>query len=286
MAHSAALTPAAPAAVQSRAQALLEALARPPSGHPASGGYGTRRRRLGLRAADLYGVARDITPAYRRLEPRQAVRVAQALVDGGTLEGGILAYALLDRHRGAAESLTARDLPRLARNPDDWATADCFAGLVSGPAWRRGQIPDSLIVRWTRSRDRWWRRIALVSTVPLNRVSRGGTGDVPRTLRVCRLLVADRDDMVVKALSWALREVAKRDPAAARRFLERHRAGLAARVVREVTNKLTTGRKNPAAKRRAPATRARSRGGAIAARGRRVRGKAPARRASRRKRRP
>jgi hypothetical protein len=76
-------------------------------------------------------------------------------------------------------------------------------------------------------------------------VSRGGTSDVPRTLRLCRLLAADHEDMVVKAMSWALREVSKRDPAAVRAFLERHSGVLAARVVREVTNKLVTGRKNP-----------------------------------------
>jgi len=81
--------------------------------------------------------------------------------------------------------------------------------------------------------------------VPLNLGSRGGTGDVPRTLRICRLLAGDHDDMVVKGLSWALREAAKRDPAAVQAFLARHRGVLAARVVREVTNKLTTGRKNP-----------------------------------------
>ncbi len=31
---------------------------------------------------------------------------------------------------------------------------------------------------------------------------------------MCALLVTDRDDMVVKALSWALRDLAKRDPGA------------------------------------------------------------------------
>ena len=57
--------------------------------------------------------------------------------------------------------------------------------------------------------------------------------------------MADREDLVVKALSWALRALARRDPAAVRKFLAEHREKLAARVIREVENKLTTGRKNP-----------------------------------------
>jgi hypothetical protein len=46
-------------------------------------------------------------------------------------------------------------------------------------------------------------------------------------------------------LSWALRELAKREPAAVRGFLEEQGAAVAARVLREVCNKLHTGLKNP-----------------------------------------
>ena len=258
----------AAAALVRGARDRLAGLARPASDHPASGGHGSRLRRLGLRVPELRAVARELARDCRALPPRETVRVAQGLVDGGTFEGGLVAFELLWRHRAAAETLTAGDLARLARGADNWATADCFACLVSGPAWRRGRVDDTWNARWARSRDRWLRRIALVSTVPLNLTSRGGTGDVPRTLRVCRTLVSDHDDMVVKALSWALREVARRDPAAVRRFLERHRATIAPRVAREVTNKLMTGLKTPKAGRavrarrpaefrgaRAPATR-------------------------------
>jgi 3-methyladenine DNA glycosylase AlkD len=51
--------------------------------------------------------------------------------------------------------------------------------------------------------------------------------------------------MVVKALSWALREVAKKHPGEAQRFLARHQGALAPRVTREVQNKIDTGLKNP-----------------------------------------
>jgi 3-methyladenine DNA glycosylase AlkD len=106
-------------------------------------------------------------------------------------------------------------------------------------------VPDSLIKRWARSRDRWWRRAAVVSTVPLNNTTRGGAGDTRRTLLICNLVVCDRDEMVVKALSWALRELAKKDAKAVRAFLHTHKDLLAMRVQREVNNKLSTGLKNP-----------------------------------------
>lgn len=81
--------------------------------------------------------------------------------------------------------------------------------------------------------------------VALNVRSRGGQGDVPRTLEVCRILVDDHDDMVAKAMSWALRELAVHDPEAVHEFLKEHEKVLAARVKREVRNKLKTGLKNP-----------------------------------------
>jgi 3-methyladenine DNA glycosylase AlkD len=95
------------------------------------------------------------------------------------------------------------------------------------------------------SGDRWLRRAALVSTVALNMAADGGQGDAPRTLAICERLCDDRDDMVVKALSWALRALAHRDAEAARAFLARREHRLAARVRREVTSKLLTGLKSP-----------------------------------------
>jgi hypothetical protein len=59
------------------------------------------------------------------------------------------------------------------------------------------------------------------------------------------MLVADSDDMVVKAMSWALRALVVHDADAVGRFLAEHEGILAARVMREVRNKLATGLKNP-----------------------------------------
>jgi 3-methyladenine DNA glycosylase AlkD len=58
-------------------------------------------------------------------------------------------------------------------------------------------------------------------------------------------LIDDRDDMVVKAMSWALRNLISFDRQAVEVFLANHAERLAARVRREVLNKLETGLKNP-----------------------------------------
>lgn len=160
-----------------------------------------------------------------------------------------VAYELIQQDPAAAALLDERRLTRLARGMASWGEVDCFSVYLSGPAWRLRRVSDDVIHGWARSPDRWWRRAALVSTVPLNSRAHGGTGDARRTLRVCRILEGDRDPMVTKALSWALRELSKRDPAAVRGFLAARSGALAALVLREVRNKLETGLKNPGKRR-------------------------------------
>jgi 3-methyladenine DNA glycosylase AlkD len=160
-----------------------------------------------------------------------------------------VAYELIQNHKEAFRRLGEAELEEFGRGIDNWWSVDSFATSLAGPAWRRGQVGDELIHRWARSTDHWWRRAALVSTVPFNVKSQGGRGDVPRTLAVCRLLAEDQDDMVAKALSWALRELVVHDAPAVWAFLLEHEGVLAARVKREVASKLTTGLKNPRRKR-------------------------------------
>jgi 3-methyladenine DNA glycosylase AlkD len=183
----------------------------------------------------------------RRLASASAtdvVGVALALLDVPGFAHRFVGYELIAYHRAAMASLTETELEALARGMDSWEKVDTFGCYLAGPAWREGQVPDGLVHAWARSPDRWLRRTALVCTVALNLRARGGCGDAPRTLQVCEMLLHDRDDMVVKAMSWALRALSTRDPEAAAGFLARHRDELAPRVVRELTNKLTTGLKS------------------------------------------
>jgi 3-methyladenine DNA glycosylase AlkD len=170
-------------------------------------------------------------------------RVAFTLMARDDGADRFIAAELLAAHPAAMGTLDADDLRRLGRGMDSWDDVDVFACFLSGPAWRGRQLSDAEIRRWARSPDRWWRRAAVVSTVPLNNRARGGSGDPTRTLALCRLVLADRDPMVVKALSWALRELAKRDPTAVRQFISEHESEMPALARREVRTKLETGLK-------------------------------------------
>jgi 3-methyladenine DNA glycosylase AlkD len=195
-----------------------------------------------LKTAEIRTVRRWYSKRLAKASSDDVIKLAHRLIALGHRWVG---YELVQYHQAARASLGPTEVEALGQGIDSWATVDGFACLISGPAWRENQVPDTLIHKWARAEDRWWRRAALVSTIPLNVQARGGTGDVPRTLSICRLLVDDRDDMVFKAMSWALRVLVVHDAEAVRAFLAEYEDRLASRVKREVRNKLVTGLKNP-----------------------------------------
>ena len=162
---------------------------------------------------------------------------------GPAYESRMVAFQIASMHRGAFAMLDWRELERLGRTLDGWACVDQFARQLSGPAWQRGQITDARIRKWATSSDFWWRRVGLVSTIALNE-RHLGKGDAARTLTICEFFLDDRSDLHVKALSWALRELALRDPDAVIEYLVDREERLAPRVLREVRNKLETGHKD------------------------------------------
>jgi 3-methyladenine DNA glycosylase AlkD len=196
-------------------------------------------------AADLREVRREFSSRLKDAAPHVVIELATLLLEVPRFEYRFIGYELIHHHPSALARLNAWQLEQLGHGIATWSAVDCFAVYLAGPAWRERRVPNSLIHGWAHSADRWWRRAALVSTVPLNSKAQGGKGETYRTLQVCRILERDRDPMVVKALSWALRELAKRDPRAVREYVASRKDVLPALVLREVTNKLSTGVKNP-----------------------------------------
>ena len=199
---------------------------------------------LGVPAPQIRSVVRRLHREWKGEEAGRVLDLAYSLSRVPIHECRQVAYELLDRRKDARGLIGVRRVRGLGKGNDNWASVDAFSVLVAGPVWREGQIPDGEVLAWTVSKDRWWRRTALVSTVPLNMPSRGGSGDLARTFRVCGVLVADTDPMVAKALSWALRAAVAVDRGAVDGFIEAHREVLPALVRREVRNKLETGRKS------------------------------------------
>jgi 3-methyladenine DNA glycosylase AlkD len=93
----------------------------------------------------------------------------------------------------------------------DGSAPQIVGGWLAGRAWRR------TLEGLARSSSLWERRIAILATYHFIR-----RGEFEPTLHVARMLLADREDLIHKAVGWMLREVGERDLPALEQFLGEH----------------------------------------------------------------
>jgi 3-methyladenine DNA glycosylase AlkD len=101
------------------------------------------------------------------------------------------------------------------RHINSWALVDCSAPHVVGAhLFERSRRP---LDRLAKSKSLWERRIAMVATQFFIRKE-----DFADTLRIAKILLKDRADLIHKATGWMLREVGDRDVGVLEGFLKTH----------------------------------------------------------------
>ena len=115
---------------------------------------------------------------------------------------------------------------------NNWDLVDSSAPHIVG-AWlfTRSRSP---LRRLARSSSLWERRIGIIATQFFIR-----RGDFEETFRIADLLLADRHDLIHKAVGWMLREVGKRaSRPALERFLAQHAATMPRTMLRYAIERL------------------------------------------------
>jgi len=193
-------------------------------------------------ALPFYGVARPQRDAA--LKP---VWAAHPPADRGTWEASVRALydgAAFREERYAALALLARE--KRWRDPDAvpliehlvvagawWDLVDEIAGRTVAPllrAHRDAMTP--VVLGWSRSDDLWLRRTSVLAQL--------GKGEVDRDLLTAVVLAAapSSEFFLRKAIGWALRDLAHRDPDWVRGFLAEHGSELSPLSVREASKHL------------------------------------------------
>jgi 3-methyladenine DNA glycosylase AlkD len=97
----------------------------------------------------------------------------------------------------------------------NWATTDALCGLLLGPLLVQNPSLVGEMRAWARHSNMWVRRASIVALIPPAR--RGSGLDV--LYDNARLLHDDEEDLIQKAVGWALREAGKADAARLERYL-------------------------------------------------------------------
>lgn len=199
---------------------------------------------IGVNAPDQKKILKGVKHELALLSEREKIQLAMEMSSMRIFELQLMAFQIIGKNKKVLKEININDLEMLAINMDNWASVDTLGVYVIGYAWEMGVVQDAFIQQLLDSPDVWRRRLAVVATVALNQRSYGALGDTAKTLHICKQVVDDRHDMIVKALSWALRKLSTCDKVAVELFIREFEPRLANRVLREVNHKLEKGTKN------------------------------------------
>jgi 3-methyladenine DNA glycosylase AlkD len=230
---------------RARVSMALRSMARPGNEFDATryfrGDHGLRFYNAGT--ANLRSLARAIYTTHRHeWTVDDAMRCADALIRDPYLETKAVGVELLARYRKSFSPKLLQSWKRwLAQNHSaNWATTDAVCGVLIGPllADHPAQIPR--MRTWAKHRNMWVRRASAVALIPA--IRRGLALDV--AYDVAKVLHADKEDLIQKAVGWMLREAGKQDEARLERHLRREGTSIPRTTVRYAIERF------PAAKRR------------------------------------
>ncbi|NTV71109.1 MAG: DNA alkylation repair protein [Azonexaceae bacterium] len=144
-------------------------------------------------------------------------------------------YVAVDLLRRQNRRLTAADLPALealVQTKSWWDSVDGLAPTIGAIVAREPQLVsrmDALI----GAPDFWLRRVAL-----LHQLDWKENTDTARLFDFCLRCAGEREFFIRKAIGWALRQYARTDPAAVRRFLDENREKISGLSFREAAKHL------------------------------------------------
>jgi len=208
------------AAAAASAKRELRKLARPAGDFDASRYFRGERNFafLNTGTTPMRTLARSICIAQRaQWTADDAVRFADALMPDRYLEVKSVGLEVLARYRkDFRPSLLTHCKRWLASDYSaNWATTDTMCGIVIGPLLLKHQALVPQLRSWAGHKNMWVRRASIVGLLKPMRAGR----TIDQVYATARRLHPDRNDLIHKAVGWALREAGKIDPARLERYL-------------------------------------------------------------------
>ncbi len=101
------------------------------------------------------------------------------------------------------------------KNINNWDLVDLSASKIVGNYLLNK--PGKILYKLAKSDNLWERRIAIISTFTFIR-----NNEFDDTLKISKILLLDKHDLIRKAVGWMLREVGKKDQKTEEEFLKKY----------------------------------------------------------------
>jgi 3-methyladenine DNA glycosylase AlkD len=190
------------------------------------GQYGEGDIFLGLSAPQL----RKLATEYQAI----GTDIILELLESAIHEERMLAVLTLVRRYARGDEGAKRKVYELylenTRFINNWDLVDVSAPNIVGHfLMARSRRP---LYALAKSASLWERRIAIISTLYFIR-----NDDFADTLKIAKLLLSDKEDLIHKAVGWMLREVGKRSRADEETFLVEHHSHMPRTMLRYAIEK-------------------------------------------------
>jgi 3-methyladenine DNA glycosylase AlkD len=121
---------------------------------------------------------------------------------------------------------------------DTWAILDPIGSNCLGALLLRNPEIEGVLLKWSMDSNFWRRRASILPYLFLSLKQNYRPEYNERILRAVEPHISDNEFFVGKAAGWVIRELSKRDPVAAEKFIERNRDSMTSLVLREASKKL------------------------------------------------
>jgi 3-methyladenine DNA glycosylase AlkD len=176
-----------------------------------AGEYGEGDKFLGIRVPVLRKLAKE----YQTV----TIEEVEQLLKSPIHEERMLALLILTRIYSKGDGSVKKEVYELYLNNtkfiNNWDLVDVSAEHIVGNfLLDKAKNPIYLLAK---SENLWERRISIMSTFCFIR-----RGQYSETLKIARILLHDKEDLIHKAIGWMLREVGKRNLTTEEEFLKGH----------------------------------------------------------------
>jgi len=175
------------------------------------GEYGEGDVFIGVKVPDLRKVAKD----FQDIATEDVI----VLLESAIHEERLLALLILVRKYVKGNETAKKRIYRLylkkTKFINNWDLVDVTAHHIVGDyLMDKNKAP---LYRLAKSEDLWERRIAILATFYFIK-----HGKYEETLKIAKILLTDKEDLIHKAVGWMLREIGKRDMILEEMFLQKH----------------------------------------------------------------
>ncbi|KAF0133769.1 MAG: hypothetical protein FD145_1085 [Candidatus Saganbacteria bacterium] len=195
---------------------------------------------VGVRVPDIRLLVNEFQ-SKNKLTLEECLNLIDSIVKEQVREELLFGFFLLAKYKKQIKEDIIGKVDGWINYIENWETCDQLATVINFLFAQNTKLL-KILDKWSKSENFWRRRFVLAVCSTLNHKGNSSIHNddsiVDEVLKICQNLITDSEEMVEKALHWAIRETSKKDPEKVLQFLLKNKNKMKPRIVKESAKKL------------------------------------------------